>query len=410
MRNYHVVELFLLIGLIFSFIQEAQGHPEAYFQTEGAEWVRLDNDSISSGIHLAQYTYSLDVINIADDSHTVLGNITYTLIADNIVDIGDEEYATRNGSFIHWVYPQDRVIGEQGGIFMEVGSGYYYSKYIPLNINRWTNKSIFNSDGFQLAKFNVTFENSTYDSIWGGIDVGEYTKANATILFDTFSTDAPICCLQTNAHQIHFNLVDKSLVETNRAYNFSVVIKLNLTKNNDTTISAIEYKPSFAVAYVTEGSYSAGGTNFTVTTPADMLPEHVHYASASTNISNTWKHTSFFLRGMRLNEVIKAVNATTPTITPTPFPTTTPTPTPTPIPTQTPTSTPTSTPIVGGKGDVNGDNQVTVVDALFISQYTVGLRTLSSSQLAAADVNGDGQVTVVDALFIAQTTVGLRQL
>ncbi len=62
------------------------------------------------------------------------------------------------------------------------------------------------------------------------------------------------------------------------------------------------------------------------------------------------------------------------------------------------------------KGDVNDDNQVTVVDALFVAQYTVGLRTLTSQQLAVADVNGDGQVNVVDALFIAQYTVGLRQL
>jgi len=62
------------------------------------------------------------------------------------------------------------------------------------------------------------------------------------------------------------------------------------------------------------------------------------------------------------------------------------------------------------KGDVNGDGQVTVVDALFVAQYTVGLMTLNTQQLAAADVNGDGQVTVADALFIAQYTVGLRQL
>jgi hypothetical protein len=62
------------------------------------------------------------------------------------------------------------------------------------------------------------------------------------------------------------------------------------------------------------------------------------------------------------------------------------------------------------KGDVNGDNQITIVDALFVAQYTVGLRTLNSQQLAAADVNNDGQVTIVDALFIAQYTVGLRQL
>jgi len=62
------------------------------------------------------------------------------------------------------------------------------------------------------------------------------------------------------------------------------------------------------------------------------------------------------------------------------------------------------------KGDVNGDGQVTIVDALFIAQYTVQTRTLTPAQLAAADVNGDGQVTIVDALFIAQFTVGTRQI
>jgi len=61
-------------------------------------------------------------------------------------------------------------------------------------------------------------------------------------------------------------------------------------------------------------------------------------------------------------------------------------------------------------GDVNGDGQVTIVDALFIAQYTVGMKTLSATQLAAADVNGDGLVNIIDALFIAQYTVGLRQL
>ncbi len=62
------------------------------------------------------------------------------------------------------------------------------------------------------------------------------------------------------------------------------------------------------------------------------------------------------------------------------------------------------------KGDVNGDGTINIIDALFIAQYTVGLRTLSAQQLAAADVNGDGIVNIIDALFIAQYTVGLRQL
>jgi len=102
-----------------------------------------------------------------------------------------------------------------------------------------------------------------------------------------------------------------------------------------------------------------------------------------------------------------AVESSTPVPTVTPTPTSTITPTPTPTITTTPTSTPSTS---GIKGDVNGDGQVTVVDALFVAQYTVGLRTLTSAQLAAADVNGDGQVTIVDSLFISQYTVGTRQL
>ncbi len=67
-------------------------------------------------------------------------------------------------------------------------------------------------------------------------------------------------------------------------------------------------------------------------------------------------------------------------------------------------------PAVAGKGDCSGDGKVDIVDALFIAQSTVGLRTLGQAQYAAADVSGDAKVDIVDALFIAQATVGLRQL
>jgi hypothetical protein len=85
----------------------------------------------------------------------------------------------------------------------------------------------------------------------------------------------------------------------------------------------------------------------------------------------------------------------------------TPTHTPTPTPTATPTSTPTPTPSCTLCGDVSGDDQIDVVDALFIAQLTVQLRlTLPCGNVG--DVNGDGMVDIVDALFVAQYTVGLR--
>ena len=57
-------------------------------------------------------------------------------------------------------------------------------------------------------------------------------------------------------------------------------------------------------------------------------------------------------------------------------------------------------------GDVNGDGQITIVDALQVAQYYVGL-TPPGFMAANADVNRDGAITIVDALKIARYYVGL---
>jgi hypothetical protein len=51
-------------------------------------------------------------------------------------------------------------------------------------------------------------------------------------------------------------------------------------------------------------------------------------------------------------------------------------------------------------GDVDGDHQVTSVDALLIMRYSLGIVSLSASELRAADLNGDGIVDSVDALIV----------
>ncbi len=76
-----------------------------------------------------------------------------------------------------------------------------------------------------------------------------------------------------------------------------------------------------------------------------------------------------------------------------------------------PTAAPTATPVVtnppANLGDVNGDSSVTIVDALLIAQYYVGLNPSPFVQ-ANADTNRDGSITITDALLIAQCYVGLR--
>lgn len=71
-------------------------------------------------------------------------------------------------------------------------------------------------------------------------------------------------------------------------------------------------------------------------------------------------------------------------------------------------------------GNVNCDSSVDVIDALFILQLEIGIRTpvaacplpepASNILAGAGDVNGDGAINVVDSLLIAQCEVGVPNL
>ncbi len=57
------------------------------------------------------------------------------------------------------------------------------------------------------------------------------------------------------------------------------------------------------------------------------------------------------------------------------------------------------------EGDVTLDGCVNIVDAMFIAQWVVGLRTLSADQRTCADTFDDGNVDISDAMHIAQWVV-----
>ena len=62
--------------------------------------------------------------------------------------------------------------------------------------------------------------------------------------------------------------------------------------------------------------------------------------------------------------------------------------------------------IAGGEsdvcGDVNGDGEVSVADAVIALGIAVGSRPFDAETLTAADVSGDGVVTSLDTLMILQ--------
>lgn len=59
-------------------------------------------------------------------------------------------------------------------------------------------------------------------------------------------------------------------------------------------------------------------------------------------------------------------------------------------------------------GDVNGDGDITVVDATLVQKHVVQLETLSADKQILADVNGDNIISVVDATLIQKYIVQLE--
>lgn len=58
-------------------------------------------------------------------------------------------------------------------------------------------------------------------------------------------------------------------------------------------------------------------------------------------------------------------------------------------------------------GDVDGDNEITVSDALVTLRAAMGIFELTPAEEAAADFDGDGSVTVQDALLVLRAAMGI---
>ena len=62
--------------------------------------------------------------------------------------------------------------------------------------------------------------------------------------------------------------------------------------------------------------------------------------------------------------------------------------------------------VINMKGDVDGDDEITVTDALAALRACVGLAEFDEDALAVADIDGDGVITVSDALRILRIAAG----
>lgn len=85
-------------------------------------------------------------------------------------------------------------------------------------------------------------------------------------------------------------------------------------------------------------------------------------------------------------------------------------PTTKPVPSTQPTTAQPATEPSGNAvyGDLNGDGDITIVDATLVQKHVAQLETLSADKQILADVNGDNTISVVDATLIQKYIVQLK--
>ena len=85
-------------------------------------------------------------------------------------------------------------------------------------------------------------------------------------------------------------------------------------------------------------------------------------------------------------------------------------PTTKPVPSTQPTTAQPATEPSGNAvyGEVNGDGDITIVDATLVQKHVAQLETLSADKQILADVNGDNTISVVDATLIQNYIVHLK--
>ena len=309
LRNKMKKNLLVILGTILLILQiyAVQAAPQAIFVTHGSEKVRTSGNDFYPGTYPAQYGYFVSIQNTPDDSGTVLGNITYEIDADNIIEYDQMQYANKQGTSIQWIFPQNVSLGENTFISSSARTDYIYQRYIPITVHRWTNRSVFATDGDQLASFSVSYDNfslddanATFTHVFGGIATNENSKFNASIVPGSFTTNMPLVnnpMALNNSH--HKDFSNSTPVRVNQNYNFSVVIHIQL---KDPAVTVTEYYPGFTTLLMGGNSSFDPVSSFSADSPSSMLPKYTRYARGSTNISNQWYYSFDFTRGVSLNE------------------------------------------------------------------------------------------------------------
>jgi len=271
--------------------------PLAEFSVSRDFIVETEDDLVEAGLHTVSPRINMNIWNEDDSSDTVLGDLVYEVRAENITEVDDgEEYADWNETHASWEFPSNCYLEEDD----DHGVGYRAppeTRRLNMTVTRGMNQTVFNAAGYQLAEFDVTFQDLDFEWAWINIYIDE---EYASIVSDSFDTDAPGWLDQDASDRVHFNF-DYDALQAGVTYSFTVKIYVD-------SGFPIRYKPESTVAM---GVYhqKAYDVGLQASMPEDMLPEGTSYVAVSTNTSSNWCIVRHNHMVARLEQIAEQVSA-----------------------------------------------------------------------------------------------------
>jgi hypothetical protein len=276
--------------------------------------VNVGSNIIAPGTLLGRYWGSLLLKNTQDSSHTTLGNISKTMEGDSFTQPEFPLNATWNSTYIHWVFPAGFVLIENDTLQSNYHTSAFTTVINPVNLTRYVNQSIFSTEGFQFNSYEVTLDENTDYSYDCRIAYEQKAYSNSSILFDTFTTDLPLKSQKNGSYlhpitgqyisEINFT-INNSSVELHHPYHFNFTAAIKPTNNEGLPVKM--YPRIFFALYKNLASQQGDVAGLTAIMPSSLLPVHVTYTSATTNVSNIWLYSSDFKVKLAFNNVAKKI-------------------------------------------------------------------------------------------------------
>jgi PKD repeat protein len=246
--------------------------------------VSTKNNTILAGTQDSRLRYQMRFFPTNQSlSDFVVGNMSFSLAAENISDVDYKPYAIWNSSAANWVFPSKFTIKSNNGLSVTADTTTHKDKTLNLSLSREVNRTVFSENGTQLLTANITFTSKEFLSAHCIIDTTHSTLAQTRFVPGSVSSNAPVDWIETYDQWILF-IFNRTEIRTDVPYTLSVVTSV---EPNGTPV---EFMPRITAGQTFYFNSSPGAEAHVGVMPKILLPKTVSSASAASNVSGIWQY------------------------------------------------------------------------------------------------------------------------